>query len=68
MKFKEMKNWLKELLKGPVQSSNTNAEEVQSGAVYIISFCIFYRRTFTCILSSKKTRPGRMLNFTEIHR
>ena len=57
MKFKEMKNWLKELLKGPVQSSNTNAEEVQSGAVYIISFCIFYRRTFTCILSSKNP-PG----------
>ena len=31
-------HWLKELLKGPVQSLNTNAEEVQSGAVYIISF------------------------------
>ena len=28
----------KELLKGPVQSSNTNTEEVQAGAVYIISF------------------------------
>ena len=41
MKFKEIKNWLKELLKGPVQSLNTNAKEVQSGAVYIISFCIF---------------------------
>ena len=61
-------HWLKELIKGPVKSLNTNAEEVQSGAVYIICFCIFYCRTFTCILSSKTSRPGRMLNFTEIHR
>ena len=59
----------KELLKGPVQSSNTNAEKVQFGAVYIIKFLYIYHRMFTCILSSEKTpRPGRMLNFTEIHR
>ena len=63
-------HWLKELLKGPVQSSNTNTEEVQSGAVYIqLVFCTFYRRTYTCIPSSKKPpRPGKMLNFTKIHR
>ena len=41
-------HWLKELLKGPVQSSNTNTEEVQSGAVYIICFFVYF--TVVCIL------------------
>ena len=35
-------HWLKELLKGPVQSSNTNTEEMQSGAVYIICFFVYF--------------------------
>ena len=40
----------------------------QMQCIYFV-FCIFYSRTFTCIRSSKKPSwPGKLLNFTEIHR
>ena len=62
-------HWLKELLKGPVQSSNTNTEEVQSGAVYIICFLyILPSYVYLYTQFQKKPRPGKMLNFTKIHR
>merc|ERR1711873_313373 len=59
----------KELLKGPVQSLNVNTEEVQAGAVYIISFLyILPLYIYLYTQFQKKTRPGKMLNFTKIHR
>ena len=67
--FEKDVNYLRELSKGPVQSSNTNAEGMQSGAVYIIIFCIVlpsYVYLYTQF--QKPSGPGRMLNFTEIHR
>ena len=56
----------KELFKGPVQSSNT--KDSQSDAVYIY---VLYSFTVVRLLVypvPKPSLPGRMLNFTEIHR
>ena len=58
----------KELFKGPVQSSNTIAKDSQSDAVYIN---VLYSFTVVCLLVypvPKRSLPGKLLNFTEIHR
>ena len=43
--------------KGPVQLSNTNAEEMQSGAVYIIVFCIVLPSYVYLYTQFQKTLP-----------
>ena len=50
-------HWLKELLKGPVQSSNTNTEEVQSGAVYIICF-LYILPSYVYLYTQFQKTPG----------
>ena len=50
-------HWLKELLKGPVQSSNTNTEEVQSGAVYMINF-LYILPSYVYLYTQFQTPPG----------
>ena len=67
--------WISEqvrLLKGTLQRTGIvvehNAESMQSGAVYIF---VLYSFTFVRLLVypvPKPSLPGRMLNFTEIHR
>ena len=59
----------KELLKGLVQSSNTKCRgnatwcSVYSQFLYILQSYVYLYTQF-----QKKTRPGKLLNFTKIHR